>query len=243
MVTFLLFSTSSFVSAQSTPAISNLMDCAVQGWSTKRLPKSSFELVPGPSGCSAQFTIRGDQPKISDGWRAELSDPLLVPLGSEMTYEFETYIPSSSARDELAGMVIAQWHDIIGYEGGRPQRPPVSVRIRGDEMRIELWNNEHLLKDAKAEGIPVYSMKHPFDRWIKIQMHVKWSDDASGFLNLKIDGNPVATYTGNIGYASDFRAPYFKFGVYTVHPFDGTLKVYHRGYSRKVLFNPEAHVE
>lgn len=228
------------VGASEGPTISNLSDCSTQGWNLKRIKdKSAFGFISSAEGCQARFAIQANQKKISDGWRAELTDPLLVAPGSELSYEFETYVPSTSKREDLAGFVVAQWHD-LGVPNGEIQRPPVSVRIRGDEMTFELWNSEHLAIDSTAEGIPLFALKNPFDRWVKIQLKAKWSDDETGFLNLIVDGVPVANYKGPIGYKTDLRSPYFKFGVYTVHPFEGVLEVFHRGYSRQLLFNSDS---
>ena len=110
-------------------------------WSRKRIvTPHALRFVADVHGLSAaRFEIRPDDPKVSDGYRAELRDAYVASPGEEIWYRFSTLIPAQVA-DADESLVLAQWHD--RKTRGRPaRRPPLALRLVRGALRVTLWND------------------------------------------------------------------------------------------------------
>lgn len=208
-------------------------------WETKRIPsREAFELkresIFGP--WFGEFTISNELPQISDGWRSELKDPMEVLPGARILYQFETRFPRDhKAESNDNSVVVAQWHD-QKTNNIPSQRPQLSLRTVGNELHFYLWNDRVFEQSCEvgacgeSEGQLIYSEPLKTNHWYRFEVMAKWSGDSDGYLKIKVDGVPVVHYRGPTTYRNDVFGPYFKFGIYTVHDFEGEMKVQHRKY-------------
>ena len=211
------------------------------GWSTKRIVgEHSLNFVPNFKGVpnAARFEIRPSDPKIFEGFRAELRDPYVASPGEIVWYRFRTLIPTDFPLDQKHSMVLAQWHD--RKTGGEvSKRPPLAVRLVNGELRLTLWNDE-LFERYKGEGpgkIIYKSTEIQTGAWLVFTFQVKWSaDEDAGFVRAWRNGRLIADYEGPIGYKGDIYGPYFKLGAYTVHDFQSPMVIYHTDYRRAADF-------
>jgi hypothetical protein len=217
---------------------SSLSDCMAVGWRLKRITQAwSFSFMPVmamPSQCFAEFAISPTDPKIENGWRAEIEDPFRPMEGEEAEYEFVTQIPASTLDVMPRGtLVTAQWHDNKKL-GEKAQRPPLSHRLQPDgTLIIALWNSAiHRDQGDNGNGLTLFSSMVPKDAWLMFRYQIRWSDNAMGRVKAWLNDYQIIDYSGAIGYAGDPTGPYLKLGAYTVHPFGAPLMVRHAGYRR-----------
>jgi hypothetical protein len=137
-------------------------------------------------------------------------------------------------------VVIAQWHD-SKVEGKKYQRPQLSVRIVAGDLEVYLWN-DHIWEESckrgkcgEGDGVLLFSSPVEKERWHEIDLEAIWSGEDDGLLNLKFNGRTVVERHGSNTYREDLEGPYFKFGIYTVHPFEGPMVIYQKNYKRRVL--------
>lgn len=211
----------------------------IYGWETDRVPRNealklSYDQIIDQ--WIGEFSIKPEWSQISDGWRSELKDPMEVYPGAIVKYRFSTrFIENINETGKTNSVVIAQWHD-RKINSIPSQRPQLSFRSVDGNLNIYLWNdeiyNESCLDGAcgHGEGKLLYSAPYKLQHWYFFEVKANWSASEDGFIKIKIDNETVVYHRGPSTYAKDVFAPYFKFGIYTVHDFAGTMKVQHRNY-------------
>lgn len=192
----------------------------LEGWSQELAgPWSAVVVDEARCGRHAvRFEIRtGDAPEASTGFRAELHELLdhIAPVGSERWVAFSTLIPESWP-DLDNRTVIAQWHatpDLLDGEVWRS--PPLAVRYVGGELTVTARASAEpvqLENDAPEEVL----YRHPdlekgvWHDWI---FHIVWSWEEDGLVEAWLDGEPVISRDGPVGY-NDRVGTWFKWGIY-----------------------------
>ncbi len=200
-----------------------------------------------PEENAVMFKIGKDVPMISTSWKNEFRDNLRPPIESEYNYHLETKFYKDGVPKRDKSIVVIQWHDRKdGFDRLTPEqqeraqrsRPPLTLRVIDHKLVVILWNDE--IFDAKGgvgNGKILYTQDIDFGKWYNFDFDIKWSAQDSGQFKFYIDGKMVVNYKGPIGYELDIVGSYFKFGFYTVHPFEdfGSMKIAHRNYSRTRL--------
>lgn len=212
---------------------SSLTNCSANGWSLKRISvEEAFQFTPMNEACAAKFSIEPNHDQISDGWRAEIEDPIRFPHGTVTTYEFSTYLPGQLKGEDTPNLVLAQWHD-NKVPGVQAQRPPFSLRLRGGRIVLPLFNQRVVDRQGlEGKGQILFSQPAQYEKWTRWRFRVFWSPTEKGSLEAWMNGKRVVQYRGPIGYDQDITAPYFKLGIYTTESFNKPLWVYHTGYRR-----------
>jgi hypothetical protein len=219
------------LSAQAIP--STLADCRLKNWVDKRLPETdSVSFKKSGQSCIAHFQIDDRTPRINDGSRAEIEDPLRLPVGSALTYQFSTYIPSDLDKNDVPNLVFAQWHD--NKRVGQPvQRPPLSIRLKNGRLVMPFFNQDIIDRlGPNSPGEYLYDERASFDQWIHWKVKVFWAKNERGLIQVWMNGKKVVHHRGLIGYPSDPTAPYFKLGIYTIEEVPRKLTVLHTGFRR-----------
>ena len=193
-----------------------------------------------------RFEIRPENPEINQGRRAELRDMLDAVAGEEVWYRFSTLVP----RDFPKGapqVVVAQWHEQLA-QGEPSRRPPLAHRLVDGVFIVTLWNEEtYDRSDGKGHGIILFQDPgYAFGSVYEYVYRIVWSpvgqgnvtgwrrEQACSFADTACKPghwHRFISYRGPIGYEVA-KGYYFKFGIYTVRPFESPLIVYHRAYQR-----------
>ncbi|WP_374077307.1 polysaccharide lyase [Bdellovibrio bacteriovorus] len=221
------------ISTSSVALPSSLANCSANGWSLKRIGvKEALQFITTNGTCAAKFSIVPTHDQISDGWRAEIQDPLHFPHETLATYEFSTYLPAQLKGSDTPNLVLAQWHD-NKVPGTPAQRPPFSLRLRSGHIVLPLFNQQVVDRHGlDGKGQILFSQSAQFEKWTRWRIRAFWSPTAKGSLEVWMNGKRIVRYRGPIGYAHDITAPYFKLGIYTTEPFNKPLWVYHTDYRR-----------
>jgi Polysaccharide lyase len=174
--------------------------------------------VPVRSGNFAlKFYLRKNDPDTMSGRRAELAlKP--VPANAERWYEFSIFLPDNWTADPVTD-IVAQWHEYPDFSVGESWRsPPLSLSTVDGNWRIgRIWDpNPLTLKNTPGLGGGTERIDlggYEVGRWTDWIIHVKWSHQPNGLLEIWRNGNLVVQRTGPNTY-NDKVGPYFKMGIY-----------------------------
>jgi hypothetical protein len=204
------------------------------GWSVRRLARPYSATIQsdivrtGTRAC--RFELRpGDH--VSQGVRAELRDWYNAPFEEDTWYGFATYLPSDFDPPAGMGIVLAQWHDQA--ELGDPSgKPPLAIRYLDGSLRFtgafSQVASQHPNKRYVFHEMP--DVAH--DAWLDFVFRIHWSRLGDSSIDAFLDGKPLFSFAGPLGYRNEIKGPYFKFGVYTSDAITGPLVAYHDNYSR-----------
>lgn len=190
------------------------------GWRKEICCRDSVQPVRAPvrSGNFAlKFHLRKDDPDVAASKRAEL---LLspVPSDAERWYRFSIFLPENWAPDRSMD-IVAQWHEYPDFSIGESWRsPPLSLSTMDGNWRIgRIWDpNPLTLKNTPGLGGGTERIDlggYALSVWTDWIVHVKWSYQADGLLEIWKNGNLVVQRIGPNTY-NDKVGPYFKMGIY-----------------------------
>ncbi len=197
-------------------------DGTLAGWKTRRLVHADSAVVQDhvEGRRAVRIELRpGDY--VSEGWRAELTDPYLARVGQDLWYGFSTLIPTDYPIDEDNSCMLAQWHDWTN-----PVPPMLANRYNKGTFYVTHDN-------AGIEQMVLY--KDPaFARgaWHDFVYHTHWSEGPDGYIEGWIDGRKVVEFRGPTLYPGSKLGPYFKFGVYCTTDVKVPHAAYDADYSR-----------
>ncbi len=174
--------------------------------------------VPVRSGNFAlKFHLRKNDPDVMGGRRAELAlRP--VPAKAERWYGFSIFLPDTWAADPVTD-IVAQWHEYPDFSKGESWRsPPLFLFTKDGSWRIgRIWDpNPVTLKNTPGPGGGTERIdlgNYAVGVWTDWIVHVKWSYQTDGLLEIWKNGNLVIQRTGPNTY-NDKVGPYFKIGIY-----------------------------
>jgi hypothetical protein len=166
-----------------------------------RAARAPSEPVRG-SQWSARFQLYKGDPVINNGTRAELSADF-EPVNAERWYGFSIYLPYTWVSDR-SGEIVTQWHQ----DWNICCSPPLAIVTRNGQWEIsQSWQGSE-----KNTPIGPYGT----GRWTDWVVHVKWSANGDGVLDIWKDGSPVSGFfqkQGRNAYASSL-GNYMKIGIY-----------------------------
>ncbi|MEQ8554276.1 MAG: heparin lyase I family protein [Cyclobacteriaceae bacterium] len=163
-------------------------------------------------------------------------------INREMYYNYKIMIPRP-LQTGSGRRLITQWHsqplfscrEDWGYEGP----PPVSVNVDGDVIKMGMrWPVDSIVNG----GSPYGTFEIPYGEWFDVLIHIKWSLEYDGFIEMFVNGQPNTPYNGvdNKVYGKTLKntgANYLKFGQYTNSPTEGTDTIYFDNLNINVLTN------
>jgi hypothetical protein len=199
------------------------------GWSTE-FPKSySGQIVTSPvrnGNYASRFEVR-DGDYMYGGARSEFREVYTVPNGDDIWYGWSTYIPADWLDPDM-GSVITQMHG--SPDPGESRSPPFAVRVEDGKLTIT-GRYSSVRNQPGNDGTPLTFYGPSYiekEIWHDFVVHVKWSYENDGYLDVWMDGNQIVDYNGPIGY-NDYTGPYFKMGIYHI---DTIGVLYHDEYRR-----------
>ena len=194
-------------------------------WRTSEIGRQSHsvKIVTSPvrrGARSARFELRNDDPLVTETYRNEVSvgrsgSPRMAEMGQEYWYSFSIFIPANWQNDDLRDE-LAQFH--APPDPGEVWRnPPLGfdtregkweIWNRWDKRRIQTHPNNHQSGHRLLWTGPLH--KGQWNDWV---VHVKWSYEDDGFLEIWLNDVKVVNDNGPNCY-NDQHQRYFKWGIY-----------------------------
>ena len=135
----------------------------------------------------------------------------------ERWFGFSVYLPEDWKTITFPGSdILFQIHERPDRELGEDWRsPPLYLRVDGDKMEWRIrWDSKEFSKGNEAEGTAtVYSGPLVKGKWVDWVVHVRWSYQQDGLVEVWRDGKKETTHRGPNCY-NDQREMYLKIGNY-----------------------------
>jgi Polysaccharide lyase len=197
-------------------------------WDTVQAKPGTATVVTSPvrdGRYAARFRVGpGDNPlRCSCGERAELVKHTGEKPGTSSVWAWSAFFPAEFAVRPGKRVVFTQWHD---FGAGHPAPVVIRVVSSGGEDRLGLG----------VQGGPT---AHPVvrewtfgrlqrGRWYDFVARFHWAADASGSVELMIDGAWVVpkTTTPTLFVENGAKGVYLKQGVYRATPWSQTTSAY-----------------
>jgi hypothetical protein len=152
-------------------------------------------------------------------YRAEIVPKNMVfGIGKEYWIGFSTYIPNDWEVDTKSGGILWQVHGQPDLDVGEDWRNPVLAWcISGETSRINsIWDaKENTFESGERVygGSRSYPLAYKKGVWMDWVVHVKWSYEIDGVLEIWVDGVQVVNQTGPNCF-HDKNGPTWQMGVY-----------------------------
>jgi hypothetical protein len=150
-------------------------------------------------------------------YRTEVSGPG-SEVGKEYWYGFSIFLPDDYVPDRI-WEIVAQWHGAPDFKIGENWRNPVMALFTdgGRWGFISRWDAKpNTFEGGKRRygGTKKYDFgPYRTGVWTDWVVHVKWSYEADGILDIWQNGKKVAEQKGPNAF-NDKKGPYFKMGLY-----------------------------
>ncbi len=150
-------------------------------------------------------------------YRTEVSGPR-ADVGREYWYGFSIFLPENYVADDI-WEIVAQWHGVPDFDIGEDWRNPVMAldTTGGRWGFVSRWDaKENTFAGGKRRygGTQHYDLgKYHTGKWTDWIIHVKWSCNPDGLLEIWKDGERVINQSGPNAF-NDRKGPYFKMGLY-----------------------------
>lgn len=166
------------------------------------------------------FILNNTNRKLNNGIRSELAIGYPYLEGDVVHYSWSMLLPSESfpQGDFDKWWLVAQWHDQPDPKLGetwssfKSQSPPVAIYVerRGGDVGIGL---------SKSKGVKVTWGKVPLDKWLNVEVLIKWSTANDGFVDLNVSNlnMPSLRQSFQGSNMNNSYHHYFKVGQYR-HP-------------------------
>jgi hypothetical protein len=155
------------------------------------------------------------------GMRSEVSAPK-DPMGSERWYSWGYYLPAPW-KNVSDRNIIAQIHDTADKGESNWRGPALAVVIKDNEVKLEnAFDYDRITspsdippvirKDYEIRELASWALET--ERWVHLDLHVKWAGDDSGFLEFWKDGVLLFEERNHINTFNDEGGLWFKSGIY-----------------------------
>ena len=159
--------------------------------------------------------LNRNKDKVS--YRTEVSGPG-SEVGKEYWYGFSILLPDDYVPDKV-WEIVAQWHGVPDFKIGENWRNPVMAlsTTGGKWDLVSRWDaKENTFEGGKRAygGTKKYNLR-PYRTgvWTDWVVHVKWSYESDGLLEVWKNGEKVVEQEGPNTF-NDKKGPYFKMGLY-----------------------------
>jgi hypothetical protein len=162
--------------------------------------------APGTDGMKAvRFEVTG----APETFRAELALPAEQGW-QERWYTEKIYLDRLPADKE--GYIVMQWHAQMGDHRIDRDFPNLALRVSENKWQIaQAFGNPDNIQRRLTNPAPLITEK----QWQQIIVHVRWSDDKDGLVQVWINHQLVLDQKGpNLYSGLAIRSPYFKTGIY-----------------------------
>jgi hypothetical protein len=161
----------------------------------------SRSLAKAPVGRTGQvlrFELRKTDAEVSSSQRTEITYGNFAP-GSEQWFGGSVFLENWAPDD--GGESILQWH------GNRANCPPLALLMYSDEISIMSCPSDAI----STRYFTVGSVKEWNNKWVDVVVHVKWATNATGTLEVWINGVKKVSKINN--YVTASENSYMKLGM------------------------------
>jgi len=193
----------------------------LSGWTLELPGPDAARVVTSPVR-AGRYAVRiewnRDQPLVNNGLRSEITHEGTgsVHHDPDRWFAFSQFFPQEWESDPLSMDIVTQWHQSPDRELGEAWRvPPLALGVLGDRFQLEAsWDARELTPASGPQGRAVLGLGPIVrGRWIDWVVHVRWSYDRDGLIEVWRDGVQMTRRQGPVGY-NDRRDTYFKTGIY-----------------------------
>ena len=172
----------------------------------------SFTIKPGK--CSTAKHFGGTSDCTFKSVRSQLYEPN-KKQPKEAWYAWNMYLPSDfpvHTQQAATGLYsFGYWHN--GY---CPHVSIVSDTGFSSKLRMQTMT---VLTDGSNDCIPdkmitIADLNALRGKWHRFEVHIRWSSDDDGLVDVFLDGTQVASHRGRTLTAGRSKGNYFKYGVY-----------------------------
>ena len=219
------------------------------GW-TSFCCSHSAQIVTSPvrgGSKAARYELRYADPK-HDSARSERiykgNSRIGKVGGPDEWYGFSIYLPPDYEIDDDPhrwkglgkGEIVAQWHSTPDPGEISPSPPLALYTDLGKWKFTSVHSSNPIL--TSNNGTWVFLWEAPYQRgvWTDWVVHVKWSYQSNGFLEIWQNGKKVVDYKGPNSY-NDKGNNYFQWGIYKAHWNKGPSHV-----TRRIIYNDELRI-
>lgn len=150
----------------------------------------------------------------------------LVGVAAERWYVWDMFLPLDWYVDHP--IMVQQMHD--DPDVGEPVVKAVNFAMTADANRLYISVPANAPAELAADR-EIAAVALVLGRWTQCVLHVKWSEDSGGFLEVGYDGRRVVQEWNRATGYPDVDRPYFKMGLYDTAPAQGSISehsVYYR---------------
>ncbi len=147
-------------------------------------------------------------------YKSEIVQPP-VEMNSEYIYRFRNLIPEPDEADYLKHTIIAQWHDLPDFSEGETWRnPPLSLITKDNKFYMSnRWTSKRVSTNQEHDSELFDLGNYEEDLWYEWTVHVKWSYQEDGFLEIWKNNELVVSKVGPNTY-NDAIGPFLRIGIY-----------------------------
>jgi hypothetical protein len=164
---------------------------------------------------SSKFVLNKSDATVSGSKRSELRRPSGTNPREERWYGFSVFLPSSFIKDPTPEGIF-QFHEYPDFDLGETWRtPPIQMTTENGQWKFRsYWTTKAVNNGAGNFNQQNYNFgPYQTNAWTDWVIHVKYSYQSDGILEVWKNGTPVLRQLGPNSY-NDKTPPYFKIGIY-----------------------------
>src|SRR5690606_4123506 len=132
------------------------------------------------------------------------------------------FLPADFIPPSGVGVVLAQWHDQA--ELGDPSgKPPLAIRYLDGRLRFTGAFAEVATPQPAQRYVFLEIPAVAHESWMDFVFKIHWSRVGDSEIQAFLNGQPLFSFAGPLGYRNQVKGPYFKFGVYASGEIDSRL--------------------
>jgi hypothetical protein len=145
--------------------------------------------------------------------------------GDERWFAYSIYLPKAWLTDSKEA-IVTQWHEKPdGCENWRT--PPLTMAIAKGNLRFTRKWDTRACTSGGPQGQKVFYLQPlETDKWLDIVLHVKWSYNDDGLVEVWKNGVKIVTEKGANAY-NDKQDHYLKIGMYNFQGHSGKRVLYY----------------
>lgn len=138
-------------------------------------------------------------------------------IGEEYWIGFSIFLPADGYVYHDDDEIVFQFHGVADTDLGEPNLNPMFAVVvdRGRWQVLNRWDSKMLTPDRNSyEGSKRWTFdEYVTDKWTDWVLHIKWSYEADGILQIWKDGELMLDKPGPNTF-NDAKGPYLKMGIY-----------------------------